>query len=154
MNYAGDELYEPESLGDYLSHHGRKGMKWYQHIFGEYQEQAKYAGTKTSSKKSSPKTSEKQTKSSPKKEKKQSHKKMSNEDLQKRIDRLKIEKEYLDLTRDTRTKGKKLVDKALDVVEKSSFDIAQQTLTSLGKKYVYQFFDGKIEGILKEKKKK
>ena len=154
MNYAGDELYEPESLGDYLSHYGRKNMKWYEHIFGKFQEHAKYAGRKAAPKKSSTKTEEKQTKPSSKKEKKQSHKKMSNEELQKRIDRLKIEKEYLDLTRDTRTKGKRLVDKTLDVLEKSSFDIAQQTLTSLGKKYVYQFFDGKIEGILKEKKKK
>lgn len=28
---------------DYLEHYGREGMKWYQHIFGDYQKGAKYA---------------------------------------------------------------------------------------------------------------
>lgn len=28
---------------DYLEHYGRKGMKWYQHLFGDYQSGAKYA---------------------------------------------------------------------------------------------------------------
>ena len=146
MNYKGEELYDPEDLGDYFAHFGRDGMKWYQHIFGKFQPQAKYAGGE--SEKSSSQTS------SQKKEKAPSHKKMSNEEIKKRIDRLTLEKQYLDLTRDTRTKGKKLVDRILDLFEKSTFDIAQQTLTSLGKKYVYQFFDKRIENYLKEKKKK
>lgn len=31
------------TFGNSLEHHGRKGMHWYKHIFGEVQEQAKYA---------------------------------------------------------------------------------------------------------------
>lgn len=31
------------SYANYLCHHGRKGMKWYQHIYGEYQDHAEYA---------------------------------------------------------------------------------------------------------------
>lgn len=30
-------------MEDELMHYGRKGMKWYQHIFGERQDKAKYA---------------------------------------------------------------------------------------------------------------
>ena len=39
-------LYRKDSVineEDYLAHYGRKGMKWYQHIFGDYQKGAKYA---------------------------------------------------------------------------------------------------------------
>lgn len=38
-------LYNPSTDGsqDSLAHYGRLGMKWYQHIYGEYQGAAKYA---------------------------------------------------------------------------------------------------------------
>lgn len=57
----------------HLEHYGRKGMKWYQHIFGEEQSHAKYAqGKGSTSKKKSSKPSGKATTKSVKKAKKDS----------------------------------------------------------------------------------
>ena len=38
MNF---EEYDPVDIEDFLVHYGRKGMKWYEHIFGRIQEHAK-----------------------------------------------------------------------------------------------------------------
>ncbi len=148
MNYKGEELYDPEDLGDYLAHFGRKGMKWYQHIFGEFQSAAKYAkGKGNPAQKKAPAKTEKSV--SKPKEKKQNHKKMSNEELQKRIDRMSLEKQYLDLNKETRTNGKRFVDTFLKTMEKTGFDILQQSLTQVGKKYVSNFLDKRIDDFLK-----
>lgn len=50
--YFCDMLIDKRDRKDFIEHHGRKGMKWYKHIFGEYQDHARYAGgKKTKSKK-------------------------------------------------------------------------------------------------------
>lgn len=43
--------FKVENTGSYLAHYGRKGMRWYQHIFGDNDPRAKY-----SNKMASPKT--------------------------------------------------------------------------------------------------
>lgn len=37
------EFIVSQKNSEYLEHYGRLGMKWYQHIYGDYQGQAKYA---------------------------------------------------------------------------------------------------------------
>lgn len=49
---VGDDLINNEAL----EHHGRKGQKWYQHIFGKEQSHAKYAEGQPSSSKKTKKT--------------------------------------------------------------------------------------------------
>ena len=70
-----DDIYDPEDIGDYFAHYGRKGMKWYQHIFGERQSHAKYN-----------------------KSKKDDYKNLSDEELRSRINRIRLEREYKNLS--------------------------------------------------------
>ena len=127
-----DDMYDPEDIGDYLAHYGRKGMKWYQHIFGRLQSHAKY----TKQRKSDTKTL--------------NYKKASNEDLQKRIGRLKLEKEYLDLTKDTRTRGKAIADSVLQSIGKGLLRSVEDQTKNLGNKLIGQM----ISEFEKEKNKK
>ena len=58
-----------------------------------------------------------------------SHKKMSNEELSRRIERLKLEKEYVDLNKDTTVKGKKVLMAAL---ERSGENLTTQVFNHVG----------------------
>lgn len=112
-----EEEYDPVDIEDYLAHYGRKGMKWYEHIFGRLQGHAKYAKDGAT-------------------KKSRNYKKLSDEDLRKDIERKKLEKEYLELTRETRTTGKRLVKRALDLLEDEGFNIVKGSVDNIGKQYV------------------
>ena len=79
-----EEEYDPVDIEDYFAHYGRKGMKWYQHIFGERQSHAKYN-----------------------KSRKEDYKELSDEELRSRINRLRLEREYKNLS--SSGVGKKIV---------------------------------------------
>lgn len=66
-----------------LYHYGVKGMKWYQHIFGKLDNRGKYKEKAESSN-----------------NKKENVKTMTDEDLRKRIERLRMESEYKRLVKD------------------------------------------------------
>lgn len=96
---------------NYLCHHGVKGMKW---------------GIRKSRPKSSlnpfkKKTPSKQTAKSTKttKKKKVKIKELSDSDLQKKINRLQMEKRYRDLKKDELSEGKKLAGDILKTVGKT-----------------------------------
>lgn len=81
-----------------LMHYGRKGMKWYQHIFGDQDSRAKYS---------------KGSDSAPKKEKVGD---LSDAELQKRINRLRMESEYKKLLSEKKgsiSKGESFLKKIL-----------------------------------------
>lgn len=60
---------------------------------------------------------------------KKSHKKMTADELNERIKRLELEKKYVDLNKDTTTKGQKFVE---SVITKSGENLATQVLNHLG----------------------
>ncbi len=126
-----EEEYDPVDIEDYLAHYGRKGMKWYEHIFGKLQEHAKYNKKKSAQKKAS-----KQIEKEEKKKKRASYKKLSDEELRRRIDRQKLEKEYLELTKETRTNSQRLVKRALNLLEDVGFDVVKGSVENIGKQYV------------------
>lgn len=81
-----------------LMHYGRKGMKWYQHIFGEIDKRAAYASSKLKEA-SEKRTQQKEAERSIARERalasnKKALRSMSDKDLQDRINRLRLEDEY------------------------------------------------------------
>lgn len=121
---------------EFIAHYGREGMKWYQHIFGKFQEHAKYNKEKRALKKGEKKQKKEEQKDLSNKIKqtlkKNNYKKLSNEELKNRIERMKVEKEYLDLAKDTRTKGKKFIDGIAEL----STDILKGSVKNIGQQYV------------------
>lgn len=115
-----------------LMHYGRKGQKKYQHIYGVWQKQAKYAGGQ-----SDPNAKEKPVRDSDAANKKPLEKKrtrdLSMEELQNRINRLTKEKEYKRLLSEVRGGKRKAFSAAksfiADVVSKSGKNIATQYVT-------------------------
>lgn len=96
MNFS-DELWSDLESGNSLEHYGRKGMQWYKHIFGEYQDHAKYSsGSKDSSKsgsktKSAPKSrNEERAKIKAAKKKEAEEKKAARDAARKELKRQKI----------------------------------------------------------------
>lgn len=113
-----------------LYHYGRKGMKWGQHIFGKVKSGA--GKVKAVAKKhSEKKTAKKAAKIAAERAKITSSRKLTNEELEARIKRLKLEKEYVDLVKDTSTitAGKKFVN---EVLTNSGKNLAGQVLNHYG----------------------
>lgn len=96
---------------NYLCHHGVKGMKW----------GVRKSRPKSSSEFLKKKTSSKQTVKTGKttKKKKVKIKELSDADLQKKINRLQMEKRYRDLKKDELSEGKKLAGDILRTVGKT-----------------------------------
>lgn len=121
-----------------LTHYGRKGMKWYHRIFSN---KVSYSNKNARSDGSNVKG----------KEKKASAKKMSEEQLKKRIERLKLEEEYKKLSKSTRSRGKNL---ALDILESSGKNIGTQLTTYGMGKLVNSIFKNEIVNPKKGQKDK
>lgn len=92
-----------------LTHYGRKGMKWYQKIFSKDSE----SGTKSSGSGNKSGSSKKEKLSD-----------VSDQDLQKRITRLRMEADYKALTakKDKVSKGKEMVVNWLESAGKNFLD--------------------------------
>ena len=89
-----DELMQSDSLGNYLEHYGKKGMRW----------GVRKSGSSGSSKKTAKRTTYKKSPS-----------KLSDAELQRRVKRLETEKKYIELNNATKTtnKGKKATSKLI-----------------------------------------
>lgn len=111
-------------MSDELKHYGILGMKWGIRRFQPYPKgqghKGKYVGKP-------PKVSKKTRKS----QKKSPEKHMSNKDLQRTINRLRLEKQYRELTRPDRSRGKRIAnsiigrigDKVLDrIIDRAILD--------------------------------
>ena len=103
---------------NYLEHYGRKGMKWGQHIFGEFQSQAKYAkgkstnGTLQKNKKET--TAKPETKvDKPKAPQQKRLQDLTNEELDALLKRARMEDEYRRLQPQKIDIGKRLVKNVL-----------------------------------------
>lgn len=144
-----------------LMHYGRQGMKWYQHVFGEYQSGAKYAKKGTAAKPSGKKTTALQRAKTKKaaddaakkkasqgkgKTKEDPVKKMSDQELQARINRLQNEQRYKELTRGQ----KSVVQRGAKVVG----SILSQSGKQVATKYVTQWMDNQVKRVLDNKKEK
>lgn len=138
-----------------LMHYGRRGMKWYQHIYGEFQSGAKYSKKGTAAKPTGKKTTalerakakkaaDKVASKQPKK-REDPVKKMSDQELQKRIDRLRKEKEYKELMRSKPT----LVQTGAKTVKGILANSGKQVAT----KYVTQWMDNQVKNALESRKK-
>lgn len=81
-----------------LMHYGRKGMKWYQHIFGEIDKRAAYASAKLKAA-SDQRAKQREAERSLARDRalasnKKALRSMSDKDLQARINRLQLEEQY------------------------------------------------------------
>lgn len=139
---------------DYLMHHGVKGMKWGQHIFGNKTSSTSRnrSSKSTSSKKPSSKAvsiiekrrakklkvkkqkeREKRAKETRKNQRRADIKKrikpvskMTDAELSKIIKRKQLEKQYRDLNKQSKSQGRKIVE---EILEKSAKNIAEQAVT-------------------------
>lgn len=142
-----------------LMHHGVKGQKKGEHRFGKWQKHALYAHGQPdpNAKPKDPKTSEKPKTKAPRKsagkktgkssvrKKTDPVKKLSDEELQRRINRLRNEQAYKELVR-----GKpSLVSRGAKTVSQIVSNSAKQTAT----KYVSQWMDKQVKNALENRKK-
>lgn len=145
-----------------LMHHGVRGMKWYQHIFGEYQSGAKYAKKGTAAKPSGKKTTALRRAKAKKAaddvaEKKASRekaikqliadpvKKMSDQELLARINRLQNEQKYKELSRGRQSVLKRGAKAVGGILSTSGKQVAS--------KYVTQWMDNQVKRLLEDKDK-
>lgn len=133
------ELYHYD---DELYHYGRKGMKWGQHIFGKVTATAGRAGRfignkiKTGARDARNTYRLKRDKKKYQKEldalRKKPFKRLTDDELNKAIERLNLEKEYVKLTKETSknqvNRGRKFV---VDILESSGKNIGGQLVTYL-----------------------
>ena len=133
-----------------LSHHGVKGMKWGQHIFGKI----KTANTNRKRKKNLAKAREvRAERQKALKSGKLSPKKMTEAELNDRIKRLELEKKYTDLLKGNKqaqqNRGKKFINKFLDasvekVAENAAADVLAQALKVVTTKGVNKVFGEEV----------
>lgn len=111
---------------DELYHYGRKGMKWGQHIFGKVARTTAKA-YRSAKEKSASKKADKIAKQ---RSKITSSRKLTDAELKDRISRMKLEKEYRDLLKDT---GR--ITKGQTFVEEVATSVGKNLVTQVGNHY-------------------
>lgn len=134
---------------DELMHYGRKGMKWYQHIFGKEQTRSSSGTKKSGDNGNTRQKPEKESLNSKnKKEQAKKAKKMSDRDLERIIRRLENENKYVKLTaRDKDPWMERFLDKMKDV----PINIVSGAATELGKNAAVNYFNKKYPSTKKGK---
>ena len=112
---------------EYLEHYGRKGMKWGQNIFSAVKTYKTNKQRKANLEKARQAKVAKAEHEKAAMAGKISAKKMTTDELNKRIERLTLEKEYKNIMKDTSrvSKGKEI---AMDILTKVGKDALEQTL--------------------------
>lgn len=133
---------------NYLCHHGVKGMKW------GVRKSLKRTSIFSRKKKSSPKNQNGiKGQISPKK-KSTNIKKLSDQELQNKVRRLQLEKQYRDLKRDEVSTGRKILG---EILKTSGKTLGIQVANYVGGKAINRAFNDEVVknlGKKKEKKKK
>lgn len=125
---------------DYLCHHGVKGMKW----------GIRKARKKTSIFPRKKKASKQQTQNNQKKEKKVNIKKLSDKELQSKIQRLQLERQYRNLKREELSEGRKLVG---EILKASGRTLGIQVANYVGGKAINKAFKDEVVSVGKKKNK-
>lgn len=120
---------------DYLCHHGVKGMKW---------------GRRKSRPKSSA-TSFRRSKAKKRQTKRVSIKNLSDSELQNKVRRLQLEKQYRDLKKDEISAGRKILG---DILKTSGRTLGVQVVNYVGGKAINQAFNDEVVKNIGKKKKK
>lgn len=120
-----------------LKHYGVKGMKW------GVRKQYKSTGRKKNKKIFSFKKSEKKTAKKEKNESSSNKRYISDEELRRRINRLKMEKEYKQLTAREKSAGQKWIEGVLS-------DSSRQIAVSFIKKYADKTIDKMLNDAAKK----
>lgn len=124
-----------EQYSDELYHYGRKGMKWYQNIFTT--PQARRAAKKRrqalekardtkAAKKQEAEERERIIRSGSAKELQKNKHRLSDDELQRAINRINMEQKLSEVNKAQTTKGKKIF---TDILENSAKNIGQQAVT-------------------------
>lgn len=107
-------------MDDFLMHYGRKGMKWYQHIYGEVQSGAKYAQKGSSGVQTTKGQIQSSKKSVAKESKKENAKPeikriedLTDDELRRMLNRAQMEKQLRDLQPKKVSVGQEIVNRIL-----------------------------------------
>lgn len=126
-------------MGDYLIHYGVLGMKW-----GRRKSRTKKSSA------SSSKQIPKKSSTKPKAKKKVNIKELSDSDLQKKINRLQMEKRYRDLKKDEISAGRKLVG---DILMTSGKTVGVQVVNYTAAKIINSALKDEVVKTSSKKKK-
>ena len=131
---------------DYLCHHGVKGMKW-----GIRKVRAKSSSSLSRRSSTSKKNQNGIKKTTSTKKKTTSIKNLSDQELQNKVRRLQLEKQYRDLKRDEVSSGKKLVG---EILKSSGKTLGVQVVNYVGGKAINKAFNDEVVNVGNKKKKK
>lgn len=126
--YFGNSEQQISKINEYLEHHGILGQKW-----GVKHGPPYPLDSKTAKRVAGQKVTV-------------NIRDLSDEDLKKIVQRLNMEKQLKDLTKDQKSKGKKFGDKAIDKLGDTTLNIIFGAAENAGKKYLTK----KIEDALKK----
>ena len=132
-----DKHREEKTKPDFLAHYGIPGMRW-----GKRKGSSSVSTSKKSTK--STKSSDAFSKSSKNETTKSKVSKISDTELKKRVARLNLEKQYLDLTKPKQSAGKKFVTSVLN-------DASKQLATKYAVKYGTEYIEKAIKAASKLK---
>lgn len=131
---------------DCLCHHGVKGMKW---GIRKARKASSFFSRKSKSGKNNQNKTETKSKSNTSK-KKVNIKNLSDSELQGKIRRLQLEKQYRDLKRDEVSTGRKMVG---DILKTSGKTLGVQVVNYVGGKAINKAFNDDVVNVGKKKKK-
>ena len=130
---------------DYLCHHGVKGMKW------GIRKNRKKTSFFSRKKNNQQKNQNGSQNVKPAKKKSTSIKKLSDQELQNKVRRLQLEKQYRDLKKDEVSAGKKLVG---EILKTSGKTLGVQVANYVGGKAINKAFNDDVVSVGKKKKDK
>lgn len=130
---------------DYLCHHGVKGMKW-----GVRKDRRGTSFTSRLTRKKTQNQNKVSNKQTSKKTTKVSIKKLSDAELQSKIRRLQLEKQYRDLKKDEVSPGRKLVG---EILKTSGKTLGVQVANHVGGTAINKAFGAEVVNVGKKKKK-
>lgn len=135
---------------DELYHYGRKGMKWGQHIFGKVKSGTTKAGraigsvASSTGRKMADGLRDKRARRKAEKLRAKPLSKLTDEELKERIKRLGLEKQAVDIMRQTSGADAKAVSTGKKILSRAATDIIAPTLVNVGKNWLQKALSKKL----------